>query len=184
MTTPRRPLKTISSNRQFNSYLSLYKRGRIAKKAATSQNAATIATDLKLAISTIKYTIQQDKLRNDSHTLPKKPRRKTYTPYQERLLVCHVRLHLKDTYAKVIIACNLNYKTFTIKTILKKYGIANQRAKKSLKLIEAYAIARLAQCFIRRYQIAEEQGLVMWSDECSVRQGRGKRLKQVFRMLA
>jgi hypothetical protein len=100
-------------------------RRRIAGRAAAGQKAPAIAKDLNLVLGTVKYTIRQDKLRNDSHTLPKKPRRKTYTPYQEHLLVRHVRLHPKDTYAKVIIAYNLDCKTSTIKIILKKYGIAN-----------------------------------------------------------
>jgi hypothetical protein len=100
-------------------------RGQIVGRAAASQKALAIAKDLNLVLSTVKYTIRQDELRNDSYTLPKKPRQKTYTLYQERLLVCYIRLYLKDTYAKVIIAYNLDCKTFTIKTILKKYSIAN-----------------------------------------------------------
>ena len=151
MATPRQPLGTISSNRQFNGHLSPYMRGRIVGRAAAGQKAPAIAKDLNLVLGTVKYTIRQDKLRNDGHTLPKKPRRKTYTPHQERLLVRHVRLHPKDTYAEVIIACNLDCKTSTIKTILKKYGIANWRAKKRLELTEAYAAARLAWCLVQRY---------------------------------
>jgi hypothetical protein len=151
MTTPRRPLGTISSNRQFKGHLSPYERGRIAGKAGAGQNAAIIAAGLKLAIGMVEYTIRQDKLRIDGHTLPKKPRRKTYTPHQERLLVRHVRLHPKDTYAEVIRAYNLDCKTSTIKTILKKYGIANWRAKKRPELTKAHAAARLAWRLVRRY---------------------------------
>jgi hypothetical protein len=81
MATPRQPLGTISSNRQFNGHLSPYMRGRIVGRAAAGQKALAIAKDLNLVLGTVKYTIRQDKLRNDSHTLPKKPRRKTYTPY-------------------------------------------------------------------------------------------------------
>ena len=100
-------------------------RGRIAGRAAAGQKAPTITKDLNLVLGTVKYTIWQDKLHNNGHTLPKKPRQKTYTPHQERLLICHIWLHPKDTYAEVITAYNLDCKTSTIKTILKKYGIAN-----------------------------------------------------------
>jgi hypothetical protein len=143
MATPCQPLGIISSNRQFNGHLSPYMRGQIAGRAATGQKAPMIVKDLNLVLGIVKYTIWQDKLRNDGYILPKKPRRKTYTPYQERLLIRHVQLHPKDIYTEVIIACNLDCKTSIIKTILKKYGIANWRAKKRPELTEAHAAARL-----------------------------------------
>jgi hypothetical protein len=48
-------------------------RGRIVKRAAAGQKAPAIAKDLNLVLGTIKYTIRQDELRNDGHTLLKKP---------------------------------------------------------------------------------------------------------------
>jgi len=118
-------------------------RGRIAGRAAAGQKAPTITKDLNLVLGTVKYTIWQDKLHNNGHTLPKKPRQKTYTPHQKRLLVRYVWLYSKDTYIEVIIAYNIDYKTSMIKTIFKKYSITNWRAKKRLKLTEAHAAARL-----------------------------------------
>jgi hypothetical protein len=117
--------------------------GRITGRAATGQKAPMIAKDLNLVLGIVEYTIRQNKLCNNGYTLPKKPRRKTYTPHQERLLVHHIQLHPKNTYTEVIIVYNLDYKTSTIKTILKKYSIANWRAKKRPELIEAYIAARL-----------------------------------------
>ena len=90
MATPRQPLGTISSNRQFNGHLSPYMRGRIAGRAAAGQKAPTITKDINLVLDIVEYTIRQDKLRNDGHTLSKKPRQKTYTPHQKRLLVRYV----------------------------------------------------------------------------------------------
>jgi hypothetical protein len=65
-------------------------RGRIAGRAAAGQKALMIVKDLNLVLGTVEYTIRQDKLYNDGHTLLKKPRRKTYTPHQEHLLIRYV----------------------------------------------------------------------------------------------
>jgi hypothetical protein len=48
-------------------------------------------------------------------------------------------------------------------------------------LTEANAAKRLAWCLEHRYWTKEEWGLYMWSDECSVERGRGKRAEWVFR---
>jgi len=135
-------------------------RGQVKGQATRGANQIDIAKDLKLTLSTVSYTLQQDELRNDGYSLPRKLRGKSYTNAEERLLLRHVRFNLKDTYKQVIATCGLSCKLTTVKKILKRHGICNWRAKKRPELIEAYALARLAWCLVREGWTAEEWGLV------------------------
>jgi hypothetical protein len=73
-------------------------RGQVIGKASEGTDPTSITKDLKLTRSTVNYTLQQDELRNDGHSLPRKPRKKSYTDTDERRILRHVRLNPKDTY--------------------------------------------------------------------------------------
>jgi hypothetical protein len=73
-------------------------RGKIASKASKGAKPAAIAIKLKIPCKTIKYTLEQDESRNDGYSLLRKARGKSYTDAQERRIICHVRIHPKDTY--------------------------------------------------------------------------------------
>jgi hypothetical protein len=120
-------------------------------------------------------------LRDEGFSQQRSGRPLEYTPADERNLARHVRLHPKDTYAQVIVACSLGIKKTTIKKILRQYGIVNWRARKRPSLTEKNAADRLAWCLRYRGLTAEEWGIYMWSDECSVERGRGKQTEWVFR---
>lgn len=81
---------------------------------------------------------------------------------------------------EVIRALNFSCSVTTIKGILKRYGITNWRCKKRPELIEVYAAKCLAWCIAYKGWTMEEWGMVVWSDECSVERGRGKRQEWVF----
>jgi transposase InsO family protein len=181
MPPQRRPLAPITGNHKDGKHLSLYQRGLVIGEARTGSKQADIARDLFLLPATVRYTIYQEHVRNEGASLPRKARRKTYSEADERNLLRHVRLNPKDTYTQVIIACNLDCEVSTIKTILSRHGISNWRAKRRPLLTEAHAAARLAWCLAHRHWNWEDWGLVVWSDECSVERGRGKRSEWVFR---
>jgi IS30 family transposase len=65
----RTPLGTISGNQRDRAHLNPYQRGQIARKASEGAKPADIAADLNLTRSTIYYTFQQDKLRDNSISL-------------------------------------------------------------------------------------------------------------------
>jgi hypothetical protein len=67
--------------------------------------------------------------------------------------------------------------------ILKDHGITNWRAKKRPELTEAHAKARLQWALENRHRTDEEWAQIIWSDECSVEKGAGKRPTWVFRMV-
>ena len=160
MPPQRTPLGSISGNRQKGQEISPYMRGQVAGKSSKGRSTRGIAKDLNLHHSTVQYTLHQDELRDDGHSLPRKLRGKSYTNADERVLLRHVRLNPKDTYNQVIVACGLSCKPTTVKKILKRHGICNWRAKKRPELTEAHAIARLAWCLVREGWTAEEWGLV------------------------
>jgi len=98
----RTPLRSISGNRPKGSEISPFMRGQVIGKASEGAKSAAIAKALKLDRSTVNYTLQQDELRDDGHSLPRKPRNKSYTDAEERRSLRDVRLNPKDTYAQVI----------------------------------------------------------------------------------
>ena len=98
----RTPLRSISGNRPKRSEISPYMRSQVIGKASEGADPTSIAKDLKLTRSTVNYTLQQDELRNDGHSLPRKPRKKSYTNTDERRILRHVRLNPKDIYQQVI----------------------------------------------------------------------------------
>jgi hypothetical protein len=125
MPPQRTPLGSISGNRRKGQEISPYMRGQVKGQASKGAKVAEIAINLKLTRSTILYTLKQDELRNNGESLPRKPRGKSYTNAEERLLIRHVRLNPKDTYNKVIAAYGLSCKRETVKKICKRHGITN-----------------------------------------------------------
>jgi hypothetical protein len=93
----------------------------------------------------------------------------------------HARANPKDTYAELIEACSLGCSKNTVKSILHRHGIKNWIAKCRPYLKPANAAKGLAWCLKYRQRNVEEWGMVMWSDECSVEKGKGKRREWVFR---
>jgi hypothetical protein len=175
MPPQRNPLGSISGNRQKNQWISPYMRGKVMGCVLKGATPAEIAMGLNLERGTVRYTIAMDPLRHEGHSLPKDPRRKSYSLTDERYILRYVRLHPKDTYDSVITACGLSCSKSTLKKILKRHGITNWRCKKRPELTEAHVAKRLAWCLAHRGWTVEEWGLVVWSDECSVERGRGKR---------
>ena len=82
-----------------------------------------IARELRITQSTVGYTLQVDSKRNEGTSQARLFRSKSYTDAKERLLLRHVRLNLKDTYAEVIRVCGLTCSRSTVKKILKAHGI-------------------------------------------------------------
>ena len=181
MPPQRTPLAPKSLNVIPGKHISPYLRAKIAGKAEAGVRPAELTQEYGLEYSTVWRTIQLDLKRHEGESLPKAPRKKSYTEAEERLLLRHIRLNPKDTYAEVKRACRLACSRSTIKKILDEHGIHNWRAKRRPFLTEKNAAKRLAWCLERRHWLAEDWALVVWSDECSIERGRGKRDEWVFR---
>jgi hypothetical protein len=142
---------------------------------------SSIARALNLSRSTVRYTTSQASQRIEGRSIPRKPRPKSYTEHDLRSVLRYVRKYPKATYTQVLRDTGVTFKKSTLKHILKGAGITNWRAKRRPALTEAVAAKRLAWCLAHRGWTAEEWGLVVWSDECSVERGRGKAQEWVFR---
>jgi hypothetical protein len=58
-------------------------RGQVMGQAFKGAKPAEIARGLKLDRSTVNYTLKQDELRENGHSLPRTPRKKSYTDADE-----------------------------------------------------------------------------------------------------
>jgi hypothetical protein len=140
----RTPLGSRSGNSRRGPELTPYQRGRILGAATLGRTPTQIADVENCPISTIKSTIELDLERNDGQSKPRSGRPKLYNDRDERCILQQVRLFPKCTYADVRKACAVTLCDSTLKTILKKYGIANWRAKRCPELTEEVAAKRLA----------------------------------------
>jgi Transposase len=181
MPPQRSVLSSISGNRAFNHQLSPYQRGKIIGLTHSGQKSTDIQGLLNVSRGAVRSTLKLDSLGLEGDTQLRSGRPKSYSEATERKILRHVRLHPKDTYTQVILACDLIIKRGTIRSILSRHGITNWRARRRPLLTEANAAKRLAWCLEHRGFTEEEWGMYMWSDECSVERGRGKRDEWVFR---
>jgi transposase len=143
------PLGTRSVNVRRGPELSPNTRGKIIGAKDFGGTATQIAKRYNHPESTIRSTLKLESERVRNVSQPRSGRPKTYSDRDERHILRHVRLHPKCTYADVRRACLVKLYDSTLKSILKKHGIANWRAKKRPHLIEEHAAIRLAWCIER-----------------------------------
>ena len=98
MPPQRTPMGVISGNRQKGKHLTPDMRGKIVGCRLFSNSPAEIAMGLNIGLATVRYTLSVDHLRHNGSTIPKDPRRKSYSLAKEQKLLRHIRLHPKDTY--------------------------------------------------------------------------------------
>jgi hypothetical protein len=125
----RQPMTPIAVNRQFNGHLSSDSRTKIITRYNCGFTPAAVALGFNLIDKTVRYTIEQDAIRNKSHSLPRRPRNKKYTDVEERNILRYVRSYPTSIYAQVKREVGLTCSTTIIKRILKEHGIVNWRAK-------------------------------------------------------
>jgi hypothetical protein len=122
---PRRPLAEINVNRALKHELSPYLRGIIDRSRSLGQSCDTIAKTLKLAPSTVSYTLDKSTQRDEGHSLLRLGRPKLYTERDSRRIIHFVRVHPKSTYEAI--RQNLHIYLFhdTFGRILAEVGIKN-----------------------------------------------------------
>ena len=100
-------------------------RGKIVRCSLFGSSPTEIAVGLNIERSTVWYTLSTDHLRHEGYSQLKDSWRKSYSLAEERKLLRHVRLNPKDTYKQVKTAYAFVCLIWTIKRILKRYGIVN-----------------------------------------------------------
>ncbi|KAG9232875.1 hypothetical protein BJ875DRAFT_544203 [Amylocarpus encephaloides] len=96
------PLRAISGNQLPGCELSPYIRGQVIGQRECGQSPTEIARGINLSVSSVKYTLAQAPLRHEGKSIPRAPRKKSYTDTDERHLLRHVRANPKDTYKQAL----------------------------------------------------------------------------------
>jgi predicted HTH transcriptional regulator len=121
----RRPLSEISGNRAPNYELSPHLRGKVERSHELGQNRKLIAELLKLAPTTVQYTLDKSTQRNKGHSLIRKGRLKKYSEREQRRIVKFVRINPKSTYEDIRQNLHIYLSHDTFGRILDSVGIKN-----------------------------------------------------------
>ena len=135
----------------------------------------------KLSRGAVRYTLKNSEQRTNDKTLPRPGQTKSYSALDERNILRWARYHPKDTYAELKEGTGVTCSHTTIARVLKSHGILNWRAAKRPHLTKHAVQKRYEWCKLRKGWTDEEWGLVMWSDECSIERGAGKKNEWRFR---
>jgi transposase len=173
----RRALAEIPVNRAPNHELSPGSRRQIYGRALAGQPQAEIAAAEKLHKSTVSYVINKASERQFCKAAPRIGRPKLWSNQDERQIVRYARLYPKFTYQELQRETRLPYSRATLRTILTKHGILNWRAKKRPYLSENHAKQRLEFAL---YWAGIDWSNYVFSDECSVEKGKGKKVVWSF----
>lgn len=177
----RTPLAPRSSNVRRGPELSSFQRGIILGKRLEGCTAPKIAKDLGTPESTIKYTLYHTAQNPNGVTKARTGRPKKLTDREQRRLIRIVRLEPRKAYLEVKKELGVEIHKNTLYNYLSDYGLTNWLAKKRPLLTPEVAAQRLAWCKEREFWGYEEWLKVIWSDECSVERGTGKKREWVFR---
>ena len=175
MASQRRPLQSLNPNILSRRELTPYKRGKIEGARTIGGSWRQITEALHIPLRTVRNTISQASTRYEGATQPRIGRPNIYDPRDERLILRIVRQNPKITYRQLAQESGLKFCRSTFTRLLKKYGIKNWVAKKRPLLTPENASTRYRWADDRKDWTTDLWSLVIFSDECSLERGAGKR---------
>jgi transposase len=131
--------------------------------------------------STVRDTLKLLATRPKGQSLPRSRRPSTLTRVEKCAIIRFCYENVKATYSEVKQKLQLSCSLRTIGHIVRKQGIKKWIAKKRPILTKEVAKARLKWCREHRNWTEEQWRTCIWSDECSVELGDGKRPEYYFR---
>jgi transposase len=170
-------LKPISANRRRTYQLSNEHKSAIVASRAAGLRWSEVASRNHVAISTAYTVFQAYTNTNNINPAPRKGRPKVFTPLQERNVLRYVRAHQKWTYKQVVEETTIPMSRSQFKRLLHKHHISQWRAKKRPHLTEEHRSLRKAFCLTNRNT---DWSKVIFSDECSIEKGTGKKRTWVW----
>ena len=176
----RTPLASISTNRKRGIELTPYQRGQIIGLNAAGQSIREIQDQLGLSRNAVRGTIERQKSRPDGLSAPRCGHPPKYTDRETRSMIRCVRIHPKMTFAERRAHCDTEMSNSHIKNICREIGLSHWRAKKRPELSEKNARTRYEWCRNRAHWTPKMWERYMFSDECSVERGTGKKQVWVF----
>ena len=180
MAPKRRALAEIAGNTPSRRELTPFQRGLIVGAYRSGDGPTQISRQYDVPIGTVKTTLARDKSRIEGTSQPRIGRPYTYSERDERVLLRYVRKFPKHTYDLVRIGTGLDFSNTTIRRILEPFGISKWRARRRPELNELRAQLRLKWCIEHSDWTVEQWRAFIWSDECSIERGRGKKQEWCF----
>lgn len=176
----RTPLGEINTNSRRGTEVNAFDRGKIALGAHLGMSAVEIGKLVDRAPRTVRSI--KERLKTSPTAAPKKRagRPKVFTDQDERAIVRVVRKDPTVNYLKITFESGVKCCRNTIKKILKKHGLQHWIQKKRPFLKPRHAKARLRWCIERKDWSKDEWSLIIFSDECSLERGSGRRRHWVW----
>lgn len=177
---PRTPLRPIYSNRTYGSELSPYLRGQIYGQARLGASIAKIGQHFNVSKSTIQYTIDQEALRTEGKSRIRIGRPSILSENDRATIIQLIRNDPFILYKEIREQSGLTASDDTLLRMIKSSGYGQWEAKKRPYLKPEHAALRLTWALERRNWTWDDWKKIIWSDECSVEIGKGKRHQWVF----
>lgn len=172
----RRPLAPISGNEQRRRELSPGLKREIFGRADAGQSVADIAQRRSLPKTTVRAVIRRYEERGTAANLPRSGRPTEMTPQDERHILRIIRRDCHITYDRLRKETGTNFANSTFWRFFKHKGIAHWLSKRRPQLSDDHARQRLR--FARNHihiTAVEWRRQYIFSDECSVEKGSGKK---------
>jgi transposase len=181
---PRRPLRAVSGNIVKRKELTPFTRGKILGRHGVGESAHTISQALGIPRRTVRDTINKKDIRSEGKSKERSGQPRKLTQRAIRRIFRVIKEEPFITYRQLRDKLNLDCSPSTILRALKDSKWGHWRAAKRPRLTAEHAKLRLE--FVNRYKDWdwEEWSKVIFSDECSIELGSGKRTRWVFRVRA
>lgn len=168
----RSPLREIPLNHVANHELSPCTRSKLYATATAGKATHSIARDTGLARSTLRSTFKRVSNTQSYKSQPRTGRPKALSPRDSAHILRFARLNRQCTYSKLQKLVDPNPSHHTVWRLLKRNDIINWRSKKRPYLTEAHARLRLA---FAHANLNTDWSQYLFSDECSIEYGKGKK---------
>jgi transposase len=169
---PRSPLGPISANIPRGKELTPHTRAKVTTLREEGISIREIAERTKISENTVKWTLKSEPRRNAGITPKRTGRPRSYTERDQRSILRFVQNNPKSTYVDIRQNLHIDLSHDTFQRILNSVGIKNWRAKGRPALEPQDAKVRYTWA-MDHYQWTTQWELIIFSDECSVKRGKG-----------
>jgi transposase len=173
----RRPFSVIDANRRPNAEFSNETRAAVIASRNTGLSIAKAGEANGVKKSAAAYIIKTYLRTQDLNSAPRSGRPRVFGRTEEHTLLRIIREHPKWTFVQVKNEAGFDFSRSTLGRILSRYNLTHWRAKRRPLLLEVHRRKRLAFCHAN---LNTDWSRVIFSDECSVEKGAGKKQPWVW----
>ena len=174
----RSPLIELPINRPSGHELSNAMRSEIHARACAGESYGAIARSKSLLRSTVSTTVKTINTRQSVESKARTGRPTVHSDREHRRIVQHVRQHPMGTYGNLKRETGLDFSRSTYRRILHASSVLHWLAKKRPALTPHQAQVRLAFTSLHCHKL--DWSNTLFSDECSVEKGVGKKRLWAF----